>query len=93
VPRGSTINRRLFPSAHPLPWNPQHTNPPGGLVKYYRDHVVGGPGAFVMMAEDFNSFGRAITNKLVAEIAHKGAPARAAFAIPASATGEAAAPH
>jgi hypothetical protein len=49
--------------------NPTHTNPLGGLEKYYRDNVIGGPGSFVMVAEDFNSFGRAIIKKLVAEIA------------------------
>jgi hypothetical protein len=49
--------------------NPPHTNPPGGLEKYYRENVIGGPGSFVMVAEDFDSFGRAIIKKLVAEIA------------------------
>src|ERR1700688_2523921 len=24
---------------------PEHTNPPGGLEKYYRDNVIGGPGS------------------------------------------------
>ena len=46
-----------------------HTNPPGGLDNYYRSNVVGGPGAFVMVVENFNSFGQAILNKLIAEIA------------------------
>ena len=41
----------------------------GGLEKYYQDNVVGGPGAFVLVAEDFDSFGRAIVKKLIAEIA------------------------
>src|SRR5262249_39283360 len=27
---------------------PQHTNPPGGIEKYYRDNVTGGAGSFVM---------------------------------------------
>jgi hypothetical protein len=31
--------------------------------------VVGGPGAFVLEAKDFNSFGHAIIKKLIAEIA------------------------
>jgi hypothetical protein len=31
--------------------------------------VVGGPGAFVLQAKDFNSFGEAIIKKLIAEIA------------------------
>ena len=58
--------------------NPQHTNPPGGLEKYYRDYVVGGPGSFVMVAEDFSSFGRAMVKKLIAEIAARRVPQRAA---------------
>jgi hypothetical protein len=49
--------------------NPPHTNPPGGIEKYYRENVIGGPGAFVMVAEDFSSFGRAMVKKLIAEIA------------------------
>jgi len=48
---------------------PLHTNPPGGIEKYYRDNVIGGPGSFVMVAEDYNSFGRAMVKKLIAEIA------------------------
>ena len=49
-------------------FNAEHTNPPGGLASYYRNNVVGGSGAFVMVAEDFNSFRQAILNKLIAEI-------------------------
>jgi len=50
-----------------------HNNPPGGLGAYYRDNVIGGPGAFVMVAENFSSFAETILNKLNAEIAPKGA--------------------
>jgi uncharacterized protein DUF1194 len=50
----------------------QHTNPPGGLEKCYRDHVIGGPGAFVLVAKDFNSFGSLLIKKLIAEIALMG---------------------
>src|SRR3981189_1190610 len=63
------INGIVILSDRPVPWNAEHTNPPGGLQKYYQDNVVGGPGAFVMVAESFNSFGRAIIKKLIAEIA------------------------
>jgi hypothetical protein len=66
---GVTINGLVILSEHPLSWNPQHTNPPGGLANYYRENVVGGPGAFVIEAKDFNSFGQAIINKMIAEIA------------------------
>ena len=48
---------------------PDHTNPPGGLQKYYENNVIGGPGSFALAAENFESFGRALTQKLIAEIA------------------------
>lgn len=69
VGQGITVNGLAILSEHPLPWNPEHTNPPGGLANYYRENVIGGPGAFVMEAKDFDSFGQAIINKLVAEVA------------------------
>ena len=56
----------------------EHTNPPGGLENYYRDNVIGGPGAFVIVAQNFNSFGDAIIKKLVAEIAALSLPQQAA---------------
>jgi hypothetical protein len=45
-----------------------HTNPPGGLAQYYRENVIGGPGAFVAQIDDFRSFGDAMMRKLVEEI-------------------------
>jgi Protein of unknown function (DUF1194) len=69
VAKGIVINGLVILSDRPVPWNAEHTNPPGGLEKYYRDNVIGGPGAFVLVAENFQSFGRAIIKKLVAEIA------------------------
>ena len=67
--RGVTINGLVILSDAPLPWNPEHTNPPGGLEHYYREHVIGGPGSFVLAADGFESFGRAIVKKMIAEIA------------------------
>lgn len=69
IAKGVTINGLVILSERPMAWNPEHTNPPGGLANYYRQNVVGGPGAFVIVAEDFNSFGQAIIKKLIAEIA------------------------
>lgn len=46
-----------------------HTNPPGGLPNWYRDNVIGGPGAFLLVVNDFESFSEAMTNKLLNEIA------------------------
>ena len=74
VNKGVTINGLVILSDSPTPWNPEHTNPPGGLANYYRNNVVGGPGAFVMVAENFKSFGNALINKLIAEIAQAHQP-------------------
>ena len=56
VPLGKLVTTPfafLDPSATRNPWNPEHTNPPGGLDEYYRRNVTGGPGSFVMVAESF----------------------------------------
>jgi hypothetical protein len=39
------------------------------LDRYYQESVVGGPGSFVIPADDFQSFDRAILAKLIREIA------------------------
>jgi hypothetical protein len=72
--KGVTINGLVILSDSPLPWNPEHTNPPGGLDGYYRNNVIGGGGAFVMVAENHDSFGQAIVKKMIAEIAFNAPP-------------------
>ena len=52
------------------------------LDEYFRDSVIGGPGAFLIAIDDFQSFAYAIVNKLVREIA--AAPLPPARVIPAS---------
>jgi hypothetical protein len=74
--QGVTINGLVILSDTPLVWNPDHTNPPGGLENYYRNNVVGGPGAFVVAAKDFASFGQAIVKKMIAEVALSEPPPR-----------------
>ncbi len=74
VAKGITINGLVILSENPLAWNPDHTNPPGGLDNYYRNNVVGGPGAFVKVAQNFNSFGQAIIAKMIAEVAEMREP-------------------
>ncbi len=44
------------------------TNEQPRLGDYYRDHVIGGPGAFVMAADDYADFARAMRAKLIREI-------------------------
>jgi hypothetical protein len=41
----------------------------GTLDVYYQENVIGGPGAFVIPTENFDTFARAIQSKLVKEIA------------------------
>jgi hypothetical protein len=73
VAKGITVNGIAILSAVPLPFNPSHTHPPGGLLKYFEDNVIGGQGAFALAADGFPAFGQAIRQKLIKEIA---APAR-----------------
>jgi hypothetical protein len=78
VAKGITINGLPILSANPMSWNPDHTNPPGGLANYYRDNVIGGPMAFVRVAKDFNAFGDAIVEKMIAEVSQAHEPLRRA---------------
>lgn len=65
VAEGMTINglpilndRPTFGRAPPIP-----------LDIYYRESVIGGQGAFMIAAEDFEAFGNAVRRKLIREIA------------------------
>ena len=44
------------------------------LAPWYRDNVMGGPGAFVLPADGFEDFGRAIRQKFVIEISNAHGP-------------------
>lgn len=79
VAQGITINGLVINNPNEMPWMPWHTHPPGGLDAYYRQNVAGGPGAFVMKVDSFDSFSTAIIDKLVREIAGA-APARPSLA-------------
>jgi len=59
------MNDRLNVSRPPMP----------NLDLYFRNCVIGGPGAFVVTAADFRAFGEAIRRKLVLEIAGAVPPA------------------
>jgi hypothetical protein len=80
IKRGVTINGLVILSDTPLITNPSHTHPPGGLTAYYENNVIGGPGAFVLEAENFQSFGRLLVNKLVREIAELTTPSSVTLA-------------
>lgn len=70
--RNETIAKRITINGLPI------ISPPGGfgsrfwledLDKYYQGCVVGGRGAFMIVAKDFKDYARAIRRKLVFEIA------------------------
>lgn len=46
------------------------------LDQYFQDFVIGGPGAFMVPAEDFNAFQSAVLRKLIREISDIGVPTR-----------------
>ena len=71
VAAGITINGLAISNDHPMSWTVAHVQPRGGLAAWYRAHVIGGPGSFVLEVHDFASFGRAMTRKLVSEIASR----------------------
>lgn len=64
--KGITINGLVILTPLSESFRPEHTHPPGGLEKYFQDNVIG---AFTVVAEGHDSFGRALTKKLIAEIA------------------------
>jgi hypothetical protein len=74
VEQGITINGLTIINENPVSWTFAHVQPPGGLPKYYREYVTGGPGNFVEEVHDFRSFGTAMTRKLLSEIAARGLP-------------------
>jgi hypothetical protein len=69
VAAGVTINGLAIINTQANPGYAFHTQPPGGLPHYYEENVIGGPGAFLLQVENFDSFAEAITRKLVSEIA------------------------
>ncbi len=66
VAHGITINGLPIVNDRPNLWGGQ---PPKDLAKYYETNVIGGPGAFMVVAESFETFGAAILKKLIREIA------------------------
>ena len=68
IASGITINGLAIINDRPNLGYSAHTQPPGGLPLYYRQNVIGGPNAFLIVVRDFNSFADAMANKLAKEI-------------------------
>ena len=69
IASGVTVNGLAIINTQANPGYAFHPQPPGGLPKYYEENVIGGPGAFLLQVENFDTFAEAITRKLVTEIA------------------------
>ncbi|HXQ51156.1 MAG TPA: DUF1194 domain-containing protein [Stellaceae bacterium] len=79
VAQGVTVNGLAIINERPEGYFFAHTQPPEGLPAYYQNNVVGGAGAFMLQVKDFSTFGDAITNKLLTEIAALAPPRRTAL--------------
>jgi hypothetical protein len=66
--RGITINGLPILNDRPQPWS-LPTPIEFGLDRYYVEQVIGGPGSFIVVAEDFTAFREAVLSKLILEIA------------------------
>jgi hypothetical protein len=56
-----------------LSWEP-------ALGQYYKNNVIGGPGAFMIVAKDFDAFSDAVLKKMITEIAMNSRPSPTRFA-------------
>src|SRR6266446_3255705 len=66
---GFTSKRRVI-NGLPVMMNRTNFGRPPDLTldKYYEENVIGGPGAFMIVADNFEHFSRAVRNKLVREV-------------------------
>jgi hypothetical protein len=71
VAAGITINGLPIVNDRPNPWG---SLPPKDLDRYFEDRVIGGPGAFIVVAKDYTAFASAILSKLLLEIAGDASP-------------------
>ena len=78
VATGITINGLPIVNDRPNPWGGR---PAFDLDRYFEQRVIGGPGAFMLVAEDYTAFASAIFSKLLLEIAGETPPRRVAAAL------------
>ena len=66
---GVVINGLAIMNDRPNPYGGFYRQPEPPLDEYYTDKVIGGPGSFLIVTNDFEGFERAVVTKLVREIA------------------------
>jgi hypothetical protein len=70
--QGIVLNGLAVVDRTPTPLSLAAALPP--LDTYYREEVIGGPGAFLVVAEGFEAFETAVRRKIIREIAAAPAP-------------------
>jgi hypothetical protein len=70
--QGVTLNGLAVLDRNPQPSSLLAGLPP--VDEYFRDQVIGGPGAFLMVAEGYEAFAGAVRRKIIREIAALPAP-------------------
>ena len=68
--RDKLVAQGIIINGLPVMMNRQNFGrPPDTLLdKYYEENVIGGPGSFMIVASNFEDFGRAVRSKLIREI-------------------------
>ena len=71
IAAGATINALVIINTNnPYPYA-THENPEGGLPAYFRREVIGGPGAFIEVAEGYRDFDILMRRKFVLELSQR----------------------
>jgi hypothetical protein len=70
VVRDNLVAQGIVVNGLPVMMNRTNFGRPPDLTldKYYEENVIGGPGSFMIVADNFEHFGRAVRTKLVREI-------------------------
>jgi len=73
IVRDKLVSQGIVINGLPVMMNRTNFGRPPDLAldRYYEENVIGGPGAFVIVADNFDHFGRAVRTKLVREISKK----------------------
>jgi hypothetical protein len=76
--RDRLIGQGIVVNGLPVMMNRSNFGRPPDLAldKYYEENVIGGPGSFMIVADNFEHFGRAVRTKLVREISSSGVTPR-----------------
>lgn len=76
--RDKLVSQGIVVNGLPVMMNRTNFGRPPDLTldKYYEENVIGGPGSFMIVADNFDHFGRAVRTKLVREISDADGPRR-----------------